>query len=159
MDSGEINEKIKSINVKIDSLKKDEDYAVEKFDTLIVSLSSGGLVFSVGFVKDVIKDFHKVDLLWLKVCWIFFTLSLICSLISHVTGYHSNRYERRALKCKIKKHKGETVINNIDILDVICNFENLSDRFNNLTLWLNGICIVALSIAISTLVYFIYSNV
>lgn len=159
MDTDDINKKIEAKKEKIASLKKDEDYAVEKFDTLIVSLSSGGLVFSVGFIKDVIKDFHKTDLLWLKFCWMCFAVALIGSLTSQVTGYYSNRYERRAERCKIRKLKGETEIDSTDIVTVICKLEKMSDRFNRCTLWLNGICLLGFSIAVGSLIFFIYSNV
>jgi len=155
----DIDKKIEATKAKIEALKKDEDYAVEKFDTLIVSLSSGGLVFSVGFIKDVIKDFHKTDLFWLKICWMCFAIALIGSLISQVTGYYSNRYERRAQRCRIKKLKGETQVNSTDIEDVICVLEKRSDMYNNFTLWLNGSCLLGFSLAVSTLIYFIYSNV
>lgn len=159
MHTDDINKKIESTKAKIDLLKKDEDYAVEKFDTLVVSLSSGGLVFSIGFVKDVIKDFHRVDLFWLKICWMCFAVALIGSLVSQVTSYHSIRYERRALRCKIKKYKGDTQINGEDIDDKICDLENVSDRYNKFTIWLNNGCLLFFGIAVTTLIYFIYSNV
>lgn len=137
----------------IAELDKDENYAIEKFDTLIISLSSGGLVFSVGFIKDVIKNFHQVDLLWLKICWIGFGLSLILNLLSHVTSFYSNRFEKKALKNAIKKKQ------NKPIKQEPKRSEKISDIFNSGTTVLNGLSLLSFLTAVTTLVYFIYSNV
>ncbi|MCE7044658.1 hypothetical protein [Dyadobacter sp. CY312] len=137
----------------IADLLKDENYAIEKFDSLIISLSSGGLVFSIGFIKDVIKDFHKIDLLWLKVCWICFGLSLILNLISHVTSFYSNRFEKKALKLAIKKRQSKIIKQDPK------QPERISDIFNSGTMALNGLSLLSFLTAVVTLVYFIYSNV
>lgn len=159
MDTEDKKEKIKKKQDTITALDKDEDYAVEKFDTLIVSLSSGGLVFSVAFVKDVIKDFKHTDLFWLKICWICFALALIANISSQVSGYFSNRYEKRALKCQIKQLKGSEEIDEWGAQKRIANFQNKSDRFNLLTNRLNGFSYLSFITAVCTLIYFIYSHV
>lgn len=158
MDNTEL---IKKKQDKITGLDKDEDYAVEKFDTLIVSLSSGGLVFSVGFVKDIIKNFKTVDLLWLKICWICFALALVGNIFSQVTGYFSNRYEKRALRTHIKiledinieQEKGSVLRRRIK------RFEMVSDKFDSSTTLLNAVCLFSFAIAVISLIYFIYSKV
>ena len=137
----------------IADLEKDENYAIEKFDALIISLSSGGLVFSIGFIKDVIKNFHEIDLLWLKVCWICFGLSLILNLLSHVTSFYSNRFEKKALNLAIKKRQNKVIKSDPK------SAEKISDIFDSGTTFLNGLSLLSFLTAVITLVFFIYSNV
>ena len=156
MDTNSNDKGIKRKQKILEDLGKDEDYSVEKFDTLIVSLSSGGLVFSIGFVKDVIKNFNCIDLFWLKVCWICFSVALIGNLTSQVTGYFSNKHERKAVRFQIKKLKGDTT-NTLD--SIISKSQKQSDFFDNCTNKLNAVCYFAFITAVATLTYFIYSNV
>ena len=68
-------------------IRKMRDYAAERFDRLMVYLSSGGLVLSIGFIKDIV-DINKVDnltpLIW---SWVLFIASLLLILVSHRTSH------------------------------------------------------------------------
>lgn len=59
------------------------EYAQEQYDKLIVYLSAGALVLSIGFVKDVIKLDDVKDTSMLRLSWAMFGLSLFFILLSH----------------------------------------------------------------------------
>lgn len=57
--------------------------AEEEYDKLIVYLAGGGLVLTVGFVKDLTKAAETDQVGWLLGCWISFAAALIVNLASH----------------------------------------------------------------------------
>lgn len=58
----------------------------ESFDKLLVYLSVGSLILTIGFVKDFIKiDKYTIPTL-LILSWSFFSLSLLTMLLSHKTS-------------------------------------------------------------------------
>ncbi len=65
------------------------DYSEEQFDQLIVYLSGGGLVLTIGFIDEVIK-FETSTAQWLLLTtWICFTISMITILFSHRSSLRS----------------------------------------------------------------------
>jgi len=69
------------------------NYSEEQFDKLIIYLSSGGLVLTVGFVNDLIEIDQSNCISLLITTWISFTLSLIINLFSHRTSLRSTDLE------------------------------------------------------------------
>lgn len=132
-----------------ETTQKAIDYSVERFDILIISLSSSGLVLSIGFVKDVIGDFSKVNPILLKITWLLFTLSLIMNLISQVSGYYANRLDLKITRDIIRIKKGKDSKINREQMD--CNMKYL----NSLTMALNGGSLFCLISGIVTLVVFL----
>jgi len=68
------------------TIRASRDYAAEQFDKLIVYISSGGLVLTIGFVKDIVKITDNTDTSMLKSSWIAFTVALLLNLISQITS-------------------------------------------------------------------------
>jgi len=67
-------------------------YSIKEIDRLLVYLPSGALVFSMGFVKDII-DLHKAsNICFLKIAWVCFTLSLLVILLSHFFSYYLMKF-------------------------------------------------------------------
>lgn len=57
-----------------------------QFDKLIIYISAGAFVFSVGFVKDIVGENHEPQFKFILVLsWCFFGLSLLSTLLSQVT--------------------------------------------------------------------------
>ena len=75
------------------NIKKDRGYSAEQFDRLVVYLSGGALVLTVGFVKDIVKITGTTDTTLLIVAWSLFTASLLVMLLSHKTSIISMDYE------------------------------------------------------------------
>ena len=83
-------------------------YSIDRFDILIISISSGGLVFSMGFIKDIISKMPPVDFLLLKISWILFGLAIVLNLLSQVTSYYANTFELKITKnLKTKRVKSK----------------------------------------------------
>lgn len=70
----------------LDEIAKARAYSEETFDKLIVYLSSGGLVLTVGFVKDIIKLSDASNKILLYLTWIGFVLALLSNLLSQKTS-------------------------------------------------------------------------
>jgi len=134
----------------VETTQKAVDYSIERFDILIISLSTSGLVLSIGFVKDIINDFSKVNPILLKITWLLFACSLIMNLLSQVTGYFANKLDLKITKDIIRTEKGkESKIN-------VKQKECCKRIFNSSTLFLNGGSLFCLISGITTLIIFIY---
>jgi len=135
-----------------EKIQKAIDYSVERFDILIISLSTSGLIVSIGFVKDIFKDFEKIDTQLLKISWLLFTLALITNLLSQVTGYYANKFDlgitndiiltKKGKKSKIKQERSNCIMS-------VLNYS---------TQILNGLSLLSLISAIIILVIFISNN-
>jgi len=104
-------------------------YAGEQYDKLIVYLSSGALLLTVGFIKNVV-DLSKInDLFLLYSSWICFSTSLIIILISHRTSLLS--------------------------IDLEIKGKKTSDFWNAMTDILNWLSMIALIIGIVSFIIFV----
>jgi hypothetical protein len=95
-----------------DKIEKIRDYSEKEFDRLIVYLSSGALILTIGFVKNIISISECTDTTLLKLSWICFAFSLLFMLTSHKVSIHSMNLE---LKGKEEKS---------DICDIWTNILN-----------------------------------
>ena len=92
-------------------LYKARDYGEEQYDKLIVYISSGALVLTVGLVKEIV-DLNKTKYPFLLYfSWICFAFSLISILLSHktclITMNHAIKEEKEKKKDdKSRKSKG-----------------------------------------------------
>ena len=75
------------------TVREIRDYAQEEFDKLIVYLSSGGLVLTVGFVKDLVDLNTAVWKPLLILSWTGFVASLFLILASHKSAIKSMTLE------------------------------------------------------------------
>jgi len=69
------------------------NHSLDQYDKLLVYMAGGGLVFSVGFVKDVVRITDDTNTVLLKVSWALLALSLILVLLSYRTAYLSSYKE------------------------------------------------------------------
>jgi len=121
-------------------------YSLDRFDILIISISSGGLVFSMGFLKDIIPKTPPVNFLLLKISWILFGLAIVLNLFSQVTGYYANNFELKITKNIIRLERKKEMIGNQ------ANFENKKKILNFFTNLFNGFSLILL---ISGIVLFV----
>ena len=106
--------------------------AERQFDKQIVYLSAGGLVFSVGFVKDIIGDNSEpVYKCLLIIVWVSFTLALILNLASYMSSRKAIDEELLGLSRR---------------------------RYNSCTIWLNWISLATLFIGLIFLLLFAFEN-
>lgn len=120
-------------------------YSLERFDILIISLSSGGLALS----SSLYEHFTSGDKDFLNVAWIFFSAALIINLLSQITGYHANKLDIQCTNIVIDEIKGkveEDTHKKLDCIKSICNF---------LTSMLNVLSFICLTTAVVLVVLFV----
>lgn len=141
---------VSKLELHIDNATSNLKYAVDRFDILIISISSGGLVFSMGYVKDLLpKDAHT-DLLLLKLSWILFGSAIIINLLSQVTSYYANKYDIKITRNIIRIERKKPIIG--DQSSYECKeriFSFMTNLFNFFSLCFLIIAIVLLIIFVS----------
>jgi hypothetical protein len=76
-----------------DTILKIRDYSEEQYDKLIIYLSAGALIITIGFVKDILDINKAIDKRMLILSWVCFILSILLMLLSHRTAVISMNYE------------------------------------------------------------------
>lgn len=140
---------VRSLQKYTETTQKNMQYALERFDVLIISLSSSGMVLSIGFVKDIIPEFSQVNPILLKITWLLFALSLIMNLFSQVSGYYANRIDLRVTNDIIRTKQGK---------ESRLNQQQMDKRMkilNSVTILLNTGSLLCLIMGIVTLIVFI----
>lgn len=144
---------IEKLDLHIESTNKIVKYSLERFDILIISLSGGGLVLSISLVKDVIKNFEKVDHSLLKATWVCFGISLILNLFSQITSYYANKEEVKISRNLIRQKRDKPHTHNLRKL------ERIKCALNFFTVSFNGLCVLAFIVAIVLLIIFMNNNI
>lgn len=143
---------IQKLEAHIEKTDANLKYSIDRFDILIISISSGGLVFSMGYVKDILsKNIHN-DYTLLKVAWIFFGTSIIINLLSQVTSYYANKYEISISKNLIRQERDKPMTGNQS------EFECKKRIFDFLTNSFNLTSLLLLISAIIILIVFVYNS-
>ncbi|MBE0650643.1 MAG: hypothetical protein IH595_07355 [Bacteroidales bacterium] len=143
---------IKNLEQHIEGTKANIKYSLDRFDILIISLSSGGLIFSMGFVKDFLPKDIELNFLLLKISWILFGASVMLNLLSQVTGYYANKMEIIVSRNLIRQERKREMIGNQQHL------ESKKKVFNSLTNVFNGLCLFFLIGGIVILIIFVSTN-
>lgn len=153
----EINKYIDDLSAWIDERKKDLNYSLEQFDKLIITLSSGSLALSIGFIKDIVKITKETDTFFLKLSWYLLAISLISVLISQLTSYFTNKTEINLTIDEIRqleKHKS------YDDSKMTIRFKRFFVKMSNLlTISFNAISFSGLIAGIISFIIFINKNI
>ncbi|MCB9164826.1 MAG: hypothetical protein H6592_10430 [Flavobacteriales bacterium] len=144
---------IASLEKHIDNAKEAAKYSSDRFDILLISLSTGSLLFSIGFAKDMVKDISKADTSYLKTAWLLFTVSLVSNLISQVTSYYSHQIDIKVSKNKIREKRGKEAKDNPKRTEWWC------EALNHSTNALNAIGLAAFICGVVALVWFSSTNI
>lgn len=106
---------------------KTREYSSEQFDKLLVYLSSGALVLTLGFAKEIVKITDKTDVRLLIISWSLFALSLLFVLISHKTSLISMDLELAG-----KKKKSDRM----DVITDVFNWSALISLITGITFFI-----------------------
>jgi len=120
---------------------------LERFDILIISLSSGGLVLALNLFKNFQK--MSIEKNFLKLSWLFFSLALIINLLSQVTGYLANKYDIKGTNNEIYELEKKELEGSQKWID------RHQKTWNLLTKWLNILSFFTLATGILLLTLFI----
>jgi hypothetical protein len=133
---------LKKYNISAEGRVK---YSLERFDILIISLSSGGLALSASLYE----NFENPDKTFINIAWIFFSASLIINLLSQITGYKANKLDIECTEILIEEIKGKKEKDSHRKLD--CQKE----VYNSLTSGFNVLSFLSLTTAIMLIILFI----
>ena len=143
---------VKKLEEHIENTNLNLKYSLDRFDILIISLSSGGLIFSMGFIKNILSPNVEINFVLLKISWILFGSSIIINLFSQVTGYFANKLEIKISKNLIRHERGKPLKGDQD------QFEKNHKFYNSLTKYLNGSSLILLIGAVVLLIIFVSIN-
>lgn len=120
-------------------------YSIERFDILIISLASGGLVLGINLHL----SFTSAEKVLINYGWFCFSLALISNLLSQLTGYVAN-------KCDIKSVIAEIDEIERDIKNVSSKCYDIWEKiFDKVTHLLNLISLISLIAGIILILIFI----
>lgn len=141
---------IQNLETHIEKTESNLKYSLDRFDILIISISSGGLVFSMGYVKDILSKSMQDDFSLLKISWVFFGTSIILNLLSQVTSYYANKNEILISRNIIRQERNKPMAGSQSKL------ECAKRMFNFLTNSFNFLSLLLLISAIIVLIVFVY---
>lgn len=137
--------------------KKDLDYSLEQFDKLVIMLASGGLVLTIGFVRDIVEITENTNTFLLKGCWYLFAFALIINLLAQISSFLANKIEIGITSIEINelKTKGEFDENSKSIKSkrTWFNFSNSSVKIFNI------VSFISIIIGISLFIIFVNQNI
>lgn len=137
----------------IEKAKEASRYSSDRFDILLISLSTSALVLSIGFVKNIFPDLGCINTSMLKTSWLLFVLCLLSNLISQVSGYYAHQFDIKVNINKIRLERGNEPRGKQKRLKRNLNI------FNNVTIWLNGFSLLFLLAGIIIIVLFFSINI
>jgi len=146
----------------ISELDKRRDYflevyksAGEEFDKQVVYLSGGGLVLTIGFVKDIVKLSATAYLPFLLLSWILFAATLLINLWSHKASAASTdpliTQVRYLKECHLEGVEPDK--------ERITNLETETARKRKLVSWLNAACVWLSVLGVLSFIVFTAINV
>lgn len=132
--------------------------AEAQFDKLVIYISAGAFVFSVGFVKDIVGDNHQPQLkLILVLSWCLFGLSLLTTLLSQLTfkAAIDNLLKKINLKEQIENKKKENSETNKELL---IQFTHRKKVYDGISKGLNVSSLTCLFLGAILLMIFLIKN-
>lgn len=150
-DQGEPNNRyIEKMEKHSDNTRSNIHYSLERFDLLIISISTASLGFSMAFIKDIIPDLSAINLTLLKISWILFGIAIITNLFSQVTSYYANKFELLISRNLIRGKRGKEHIGNQHNYECKKSFLDVTTKILN---WNSFICLI-----IGIVIFIIFVN-
>lgn len=102
-------------------------YSIERFDILIITLSSGGIALSMSFFE----NYKSTDKTMVYNGCVFFSFALIINLVSQGTGYFANKYDIKYVRQEIREIEKKVYVEDYEKYDCYKNvFNFLTNLFN-----------------------------
>ena len=115
---------IKNLSDHRENALESARYSSDRFDILIVSISTTGLIVTIGSIKSFLEDGCIFDIYLLKGGWIFFVVAMLCNLTSQLTAYHSHKTDAKVTKNLIRGERGKEMNGNQEKLEKKCKILN-----------------------------------
>lgn len=124
-------------------------YSIERFDILIISLSSGGLILAI----NLFSNFKLAEKTLISYSWLFFSIALILNLISQLTGYLANKFDINCTDNLISEVERDLLSPDTEMNETLKSLSNLSTYF------LNFFSLISLIAGIIILIYFVNNKI
>ena len=144
---------VKELEAHCESCKKATEYAITRFDILIIALSSGAIAFSEVFIKDVLKETGSYNYTLIKIAWASFKSAIVLNLFSQIKSYYSNKSEIKIIGSLLKKERGKMPLVNERELE--CQQKNL----NSGTIVFNFLSFSAFLVGVGFLIAFTFTHI
>jgi len=136
----------------IEHTKAIRKYSIERFDLLIISLSTAAIGFSVVALKDLLPISRSCFLL-AKVSWLLFVISIIGNLVSQLLSFNASGLEIEVSTNRIRELKQKKSKINIEETD------KLMQRQNKVIVILNYVCLASFITGLILILIFVFINV
>jgi hypothetical protein len=143
---------INQLERHIEKAEDHKKYSSDRFDILSISISTTALIFSIGFVKDIVKNYGEIDKSDLKIAWLLLSITICLNFISQLVSYYAHDIDIRISENIIRRKRGYKVQGNQNKYEKICNFLSI------LTEILNWSGLLGIILGISKLVVFFSNN-
>lgn len=120
-------------------------YSIERFDILIITLSSGGIVLSMSFFE----NYKNIDKTLVYNGCLCFAFALIINLVSQVTGYFANRYDIKYVREEIRE------LENKSFFETYAKYDCFKKAFNFMTRFFNTSSLVSFVIGMIFIMLFV----
>jgi hypothetical protein len=120
-------------------------YSIERFDILIITLSSGGIVLSMSFFE----NYKNIDKTMVYNGCLCFAFALIINLVSQITGYYANRYDIKYVREEIRELEKKS------FFETYAKYDCFKKVFNFMTRLFNTSSLVSFVIGMIFIVLFI----
>lgn len=129
------------------SAKASERYSSDRFDILIISISTTALILTMSFSNNFSSESATItNTGLLKVSWLLFVVTIISNLSSQLSAFYSHRYDAKVTQNLIRLQRGKAEKGNQDKFKCWCLFYGKTTVFLNLlsfaTLFSAIICIL-----------------
>ena len=132
----------------LESAKASANYSADRFDILIITISTTALLVTINSSDKFIEENIFVNTKLLAISWFFLVASIILNLISQQTSYYAHIFDIKVTKNLIRKERGMALIANHEIN------ENKHLILNRTTECLNILSLLTLLIGIILIVLF-----
>jgi hypothetical protein len=147
------NRRISKLEEHQERTRKSAQYSSDRFDILIISLSTFAIVLTASFLKTKDLNFSCLAKVVIKYSLAMFSTALISNLMSQVTGYFANKYEIEITTNLIRKLRGKLEKGNQK-----CK-EKTATVLDTTTLLLNALSILSLIIGIILFIKLLYLTI
>ncbi|MBT2561579.1 hypothetical protein J7E50_12110 [Pedobacter sp. ISL-68] len=138
--------RIEMLEKHIEKAEKGAEYSIVRFDLLVISLSTGALLLSINYAKDLTGYSHVG---YLKFSWLMLGICIIGNLTSQVTGYYTNLKDISVTKNMVRQKRGKAFKGNQERLKRMCKL------YSKTTLILNLVSLMTFAIGLIALgIYF-----
>ena len=144
---------IEKLEKHIENAKSSTKYSSDRFDILIVTISTTALVVTIGSIKNFLGGTEAINTGLLKTSWLLFVITIIANLTSQLSAYYAHKYDIKVTQNIIRKERDKPEKGNQN------KYNKLYSRYDKTTHFLNLLSMGTLFTAIIIITIFYSKNI